>query len=267
MQELYAHNSSPLHALDARVKVILTLAFILALNLTPVNAWAAYILFLTLTLSAALLSRLGIGFVLKRALLAVPFVLAALPLIFTGAEPRLPLQLFGWQIFYSPQGVLRFASIALRSWISVQAAILLAATTRFPDLLGALQHLHVPRLFVAIIGLLWRYLFVISEEVTRMLRARASRSASLPGARRARRAGGGLAWRARVTGGMAGSLFLRSLERSDRVYAAMLSRGYNGQQPGLGAARLSGAERRMLLVGGLLLALLWLFGLLTGGIG
>lgn len=262
MQELYAHGQSPIHLLDARVKVLLTLAFLLALNLTPVNAWAVYILFLTLTLSVALLSRLGIGFLLKRALLALPFVLAALPLIFTGAQPRWPAHLFGINFAISEPGTLRFVSIALRSWISVQAAILLAATTRFPDLLGALQQIHVPRLFIAIIGLMWRYLYVISEEVTRMLRARSSRSASAPGTRRA---GGRLAWRARVTGGMAGSLFLRSLERSDRVYSAMLARGYTGQQPAQDHAPLSGAERRVLLAGGLLLSLFWTLSLLIGG--
>jgi cobalt/nickel transport system permease protein len=265
MQELYAHSQSPLHRFDARGKVILALAFIFSLNLTPFNAWPAYILFLTLILSATLLSRLGIGFVLKRAMLALPFVLAALPLIFTGPDAT-PVQLLGVSLHYSPPGLERFASIALRSWISVQTAILLAATTRFPDLLTALQQIHVPRLFIAIIGLMWRYLFVISEEVTRMLRARSSRSATLPGNRRAAtaRAGGSLVWRARVTGGMAGSLFLRSLERSDRVYAAMLSRGYNGQQPVQGLAPLSPTDRRTLLAGVALLAALWLLGLLTG---
>ena len=35
-------------------------------------------------------------------------------------------------------------------------------------------------------------------------------------------------WRARIAGNMAGQLFLRSYERSDRIYNAMLSRGYRG---------------------------------------
>ncbi|HEY9086722.1 MAG TPA: CbiQ family ECF transporter T component, partial [Anaerolineaceae bacterium] len=63
----------------------------------------------------------------------------------------------------------------------------------------------------------------------------------------------------------AGSLFLRSLERSDRVYSAMLARGYTGQQPAQDHAPLSGAERRVLLAGGLLLALFWTLSLLIGG--
>lgn len=265
MQELYAHSASPLHRLDARVKVILTLAFILTLNLVPYNAWPAYVLFLTSILSATLLSRLGVGFVLKRALLALPFVLAAVPLVFTGPQPRHELEVLGLALSYSPQGAERFASIALRSWISVQAAVLMAATTRFADLLTALQQIHIPRLFVAVIGLMWRYLFVISEEVMRMMRARSSRSATVVESAGARRTGGSVAWRARVTGGMAGSLFLRSLERSDRVYAAMLSRGYNGQQPAHGLEPMTGGDRRVLLLGIMLLAVLWLLGILSGG--
>jgi len=263
MQELYAHSASPIHRMDARVKVILTLAFILALNLVPYNAWPAYVLFFTLVLSATLLSRLGAGFVLKRALLALPFVLAAVPLIFTGPQPRYDLDVLG--LSYSPQGLERFASIALRSWIAVQAAVLMAATTRFADLLTALQQIRVPRLFVAVIGLMWRYLFVISEEVTRMLRARSSRSATAVESAGVRKAGGSMAWRARVTGGMAGSLFLRSLERSDRVYAAMLSRGYTGQQPAHGLEPMTRGDRRALLLGMMLLVALWLLGILSGG--
>ena len=58
-----------------------------------------------------------------------------------------------------------------------------------------------------------------------MLLARASRSAALEG----RRAGGGLRWRARVAGSLVGTLFVRSLERSERVHAAMLARGYDGE--------------------------------------
>jgi cobalt/nickel transport system permease protein len=250
--------------MDARVKVIFTLAFVLFLSLTPFGAWPAYILFLAFILSVTLFSRLGLGFVLKRALLALSFVLAAFPLIFIGPPPHVTLPVFqGIQVSYSPEGLGRFASIALKSWISVQAAILLAATTRFPDLLIALQQLRIPKLFVAIIGLMWRYLFVISEEVTRMIRARTSRSATMSGSHNGE--GGTVFWRARVAGGMAGSLFLRSLERSDRVYAAMLSRGYTGELPTSDTKPLSKNDRRILGLGLSLLALLWVLGLLTGG--
>ena len=221
----YQDVHSPVHRLDARAKLVLVVGFILTVSLTPVGAWPVFILLLALVLSAELLSDLGIGFYLKRALLALPFVLAALPILFTSQGEALALLPFGLSITYL--GIERFLSIALKSWISVQAAILLASTTTFPDILTAMRALRMPRLLVAIVGLMWRYLFVIVDEVLRMLRARQARSGELSGS--GARPGGAVLWRARVTGGMAGSLLLRSIERSDRIYNAMLSRGYDGE--------------------------------------
>ena len=245
------------------MKVIFTLAFILAVGLTPSNAWPAYIFFLTLMASLILVSRLGWVFVIKRSVLVLPFILAAFPLIFWGPSPLFHYTLLpGLQISISPAGIERFAGITFKSWLSVQAAILLASTTRFPDLLTAFAHLRVPDLFIAIIGLMWRYLFVISDEMFRMMHARACRSAGIPGNGKA---GGSVFWRATVTGGMAGSLFLRSLDRSERVYAAMLSRGYNGQQPEKESLPLTWNERRILVLGITILAFIWAVGLLSGG--
>jgi len=68
---------------------------------------------------------------------------------------------------------------------------------------------------------------VLADETLRMIRARAARSGHSD--RPELRPGGSVTWRARVTGAMAGSLFLRAFERSDRIYVAMLSRGYNGE--------------------------------------
>jgi cobalt/nickel transport system permease protein len=87
-----------------------------------------------------------------------------------------------------------------------------------------LEHLRVPMILTTIIAFLYRYLFVLSDEVFRLLRARESRSAAAPG----QRSGRSIAWRANVAGHMAGQLFLRSYERSERVYNAMLARGFTG---------------------------------------
>ncbi len=124
----------------------------------------------------------------------------------------------------SGEGLRMFSTIALKSWISVQAALLLAFTTPFHDLVDGLRQLRLPRIMVAIISFMYRYLSVLAGEATRMSRARASRSADPDG-----RGGGSLRWRAKVTGSMVGSLFLRSYERSERVYAAMQARGFEGE--------------------------------------
>lgn len=248
---------SLVHTLDARVKLVLVLAFILVTALAPSGAWPVYLLLLALILSAELLSELGIPFYLKRALLAVPFVLAALPVLFTIPGETLARLPFGLEV--TGPGFARFLSVSLKSWISVQAAVLLASTTPFPDILMAMRALRIPRLLVAIIGLMWRYLFVLADEAHRLMRARLSRSGEtgLPGMHK----GGSVIWRARVTGGMAGSLFLRALERSDRIYTAMLARGYDGEVRSLPHPAITRIEWTVLLVGLLALGIVLALGL------
>jgi cobalt/nickel transport system permease protein len=170
-------------------------------------------------------SRLGSAFTLRRSFIAFPFALAAITVIFTIPGKELAeWQLGPWSLRPTDAGVLRFVSIVVRSWLSVQAAILLVAVTRFPDLIHAFEHLRVPSVLTTIVAFLYRYLFVLTDEVMRLLRARQARSASQAG----HRSGGSLLWRGRVAGNMAGQLFLRSYERSDRIYNAMLARGYDG---------------------------------------
>lgn len=222
----YEARDSLLHRLDPRVKVVVTLLFILSNVLLPDGAWPAYLAAWFFLLLAVSLARLSPLFVLRRSLLALPFVLAAVSVLFTvPGETRLSWQIGTLSLTVSDQSLIRFGSILVRSWLSVQMAILLTATTQFPDLMHALRHLKVPALLVAIIAFMYRYLSVLVDEARRLLRAREARSAQGPQGT----AGRSLRWRAQVAGGMVGQLFLRSMERSDRVYGAMVARGYRGQ--------------------------------------
>jgi cobalt/nickel transport system permease protein len=263
----YRHGHSFVHQLDGRVKFVLAVAFILTCSLTPVSAWAVYILLFTLILSIEILSTLGVRYVHKRALLAAPFVLAALPVIFTVDGIKLfSLPLGSWTLTASIEGLERFISIALKSWLSAQAAIVLAAVTPFPELLHAMRAVGIPRLLVAMFGLTWRYIFVLVDEALRLMRARAARSGvSSSTTLRTKKEGGGIIWRAQVTGGMAGSLFLRGFDRSDRIYTAMLSRGYDGEVRLMPLPPMSGVNKLILLAGLLLLGVLLLFGILFWG--
>lgn len=158
----YRPRTSPIHALDSRIKFVLTVAFILTVSLTPVAAWPVYILLFALILSVEILSGLGVGYVQKRALLALPFVLAALPVIFTLKGTSLfTIPLDSWKLTASLEGLERFIGVALKSWISLQAAIVLASSTPFPELLQAMRAVGIPRLLVGMFGLMWRYLFVL----------------------------------------------------------------------------------------------------------
>lgn len=221
----YHETESFLHRLDPRVKVVVTVAFILSNALLPDGAWIAFGFSWLFLLLANLLSNLGIGFTFKRSLIALPFALIAITILFS--MPGKPLSTFHflmWDFTITDLGFLRFVSILIRSWLSVQMAILLVASSSFPDIIHALEHLKIPAILTTIIAFLYRYLFVLADEVFRLMRARESRAAAMPG----KRSGGSLTWRAGVAGNMAGQLFLRSYERSDRVYNAMLARGYSG---------------------------------------
>jgi cobalt/nickel transport system permease protein len=232
-------RDSPVHRFDARLKLILALAAIVATTLVPTGSYAALAAIWLATVGAAVLARLGPGRLLRDSWIVLPFALVAFPLVFTRpGEALLDVDLGPFGLTATREGVEDFLAILARSWVSVQVALLLAFTTPFPDLIDALRSLRVPTIMVSIIGFMYRYLAVIGDEADRMNRARASRSASL-----ATPSTSGpdwaqvLTWRARVTGGMVGSLFIRSYERSERVYAAMLARGFDGSVRGPTLAR------------------------------
>jgi cobalt/nickel transport system permease protein len=255
----YQAGYSPVHQTDARVKVVLTVAFIFTTALIPIGAWPIFILLYAILFSLIILAEVGSGRVLKRSILALPFVLAALPLVFTTpGEQMLTLDLGIWRLTATFEGLEKFLSIGLKSWISVQVAALLIFTTQFPDILAALRALRLPRLLVAIFGLMWRYLFVLADEVLKLGRARAARSGDSgdPGMSKGR----SISWRAKIAGGMAGSLFIRSLDRSERIYVAMLSRGYNGEIRLIALPGLNPLQWTILILG---LAILGFFLLLS----
>jgi cobalt/nickel transport system permease protein len=112
------------------------------------------------------------------------------------------------------RGAQSAAALLVRSLVSVLALRVLAHTTPISDLLRTLRRWGVPEVLCTTIALLHRYLFLLTDESTRMRRARAGRTLS----------GGRLAvWRAR--GGEIGHLFVRTVSRAERVHAAMRSRG------------------------------------------
>ena len=236
--DTYCPGESPLHGLEPRVKFISTLALIVALTATPPTAWPVYLMLAAVIGTALLLSGVSPSRLLRRSLIALPFTLVAATLIFTKeGRPLLSLPILTWRLNATYQGLILFLSIVVKSWLSVLAAVILSATTPFPDLLRAMRALGLPQVIVSTMAFMYRYLFLLADEALRLARARDSRSAALQG-----KGGGSLAWRTKVVGGMAGSLFLRSYERSERIYAAMLSRGFRGEIRSLSPSTLGPGE-------------------------
>jgi cobalt/nickel transport system permease protein len=221
----YIPRHSSVHRADPRLKVVLTAAAVLGVALLPVGAFWAFAIVWFVLVGASTLAHLGPLRLVRGSWVVLPFVIVALPLLFTReGEAVLTLTLGPLTLTVTDVGVRDVLSIMLKSWLSVQAALLLAYTTPFSSLVDALRALRIPAVIVSIISFMYRYLAVLADEASRMSRARRSRSAAAPEGR----SGGSVTWRARVTGAMVGSLFIRSYERSERVYAAMLARGFDG---------------------------------------
>ena len=191
----------------------------------PPGAFMGFMALYTLLVLAILLSGIGLRRILARSFIALPFALAAVTLLFTVPGDALTtIPIFGG-LTITVEGTIRFTTILIKSWISVQAAIFLVTVTPFSDVLWSLRAFRLPQTLVAIVGFTYRYLFLLFEEAQRLMRARAARSASFQG----HRGRGSLLWHGKIAGQMVGSLMLRSFERSERVHNAMLARGYQGQ--------------------------------------
>jgi len=236
--ERFLPGQSLLHRLDARTKVAGTLLFIFAATLTPNGQWPAFGLLALVVAAATALGRLPPLLVLRRSALALPFLVVAVPLLFTRqGDDLFTVPALFWRWTATDNGLIALATVLAKSLLSVGAAVILTATTAPLDLLRALRGLGVPRIIVATLLFMYRYLFVIGEEAMRLLRARDSRSARV-----GRRSGGSLLWRAKVLGNMVGSLFLRSYERGERVFDAMTARGFSGELRSFSQPAMAGSD-------------------------
>ncbi len=184
--------------LPAGWKFAVALGLILWTALLPRRPVPAYAFPGALVLGGWILCRMPLGRTWRRLLLAEMFLLgmAALTLLDPAAAP----------VFYS---------VLLKSHISVLALLLLTWTTPFEELLAVPRRLRFPAVLLSILALACRYLPVLAAEAGRMRRARASR---------AFHPGRGLAWRQLAE--IIGRLFLRGVDRAERVYQAMSARGW-----------------------------------------
>jgi len=185
----------------------------------PTATWYGFAFYLAVITGMVLLSRVPLLYVLKRSLLILPFIgitAISVPFVKQG-EVMGSVSIGLWEISVTRTGLEIFASVLAKAWLSALSLILLTATTRVVDLLKGLEQLRVPRVLIMIISFMYRYIFVLTDDMMRMKQARDSRNF-----------GGRRMWQIKTIGNMIGTLFVRSYERGERVYSAMLARGYDG---------------------------------------
>lgn len=216
----YSDLDSFIHRLDPRTKFITSLAFIILVVLTPIRNWQVFALYFCLIATCLAISKLPPLYVLKRSLVIVPFVLVIAVFIpfFKPGEIAGSYNIWLWQVTVTYDGLLVLANVVTKAWLCILSLILLSATTKFTDLLKGLKKLGTPNVIVLILSFMYRYIFVLVDEVMRIRQARDSRSF-----------GGGRLRQLKTIGNMIGTLFIRSYERGERIYAAMLARGFDGE--------------------------------------
>ncbi len=214
----YADGSSFIHRLDPRGKILGLMVLVTAQVLTnPRHIWT-FALHAAVLLSLVALSRIPWRFAAARFALIVPFVLlvaAFAPFLPTDTGSGTTAVLEGQESVHS--GWIVFLNAALKGSLGVLALIVLSSTTRFSDLLKGLEKLRMPHIFILILGIAYRYIYVFVDE-----------AASLTRAMRCRGFRGRWIWQSAMLGRLLGNLFLRAYERGERVHMAMVSRGFEG---------------------------------------
>jgi cobalt/nickel transport system permease protein len=216
----YSDRNSLVHRLDPRTKLVAVFLFILAVGLTSPAMWPVFAVYFIVVATLIVLSRVPVFYVLKRSLVIIPFVLVIAVFIpfFKEGEAIGSYNLWIWKVSLTYNGLQVLGTILVKAWLSILSLILLTSTTKITDLLRGLEQLRLPGVMVMILSFMYRYIFILVDEVMRMKQARDSRNF-----------GGSRLRQLKTIGNMAGTLFIRSYERGERVYDAMLSRGFDGQ--------------------------------------
>ena len=216
LMEQASQRLSPLHAIDPRAKLLVTVLFLGFMLSLPLLRLPSLLLFFVYPMVSCSMAGISYSSLFGRSLFVLPFV--ALIGIF---NPFLDRRV----VFYAGDvavsaGWISFVSILLRGLLSVQAVFVLILSTGFYNLCRGMQRMGVPALFATQLLFVHRYIFVLLQEALCMSRARDARSF------------GKKSYPFRLWGTFVGQLLLRTVDRAERIHRAMLSRGFSGSIPG-----------------------------------
>ena len=194
----WSRLDSPVHRLPAAIKLPAALAVVIFVVALPRGSWGAFLGVAIALAAVAAASRVPVRFILWRLVTLEPLALGVAGLA-----------------LFQPDGGRIFATLLAKTTLCLLTMVLLSNTTPFSALLAVMRRARVPGLLVSTLALMYRYLFVLTDEAQRMRRARLSRTF---------RPGRWWTWRILAT--VVGQLFVRSTERAERIYAAMAARGW-----------------------------------------
>jgi len=198
---------SAIHRLDTRVKLFLSVTLFLAVILTRSSHWHKFLAYFLVILVLIFVSHASTKAFARKLLFLAPLIafLAASVFLFSNRSATANIMIL-WNL--TVKSILCYLTMAL-----------LASTTEFYHLIQSLEHIRVPRVVTGVLTFAYRYVFILTKEAERQRRAREARTFGKQSKRE----------RVRVTAGLLPQMFFRALERSERIYAAMLARGFDGK--------------------------------------
>jgi cobalt/nickel transport system permease protein len=212
-----------LQRIDPRLKILSLIALLIAAGLA--HSMVTLMVMYALTLGLAAASALPVGFFVKRVWLFVPIFtgIVVIPATLSIVTPGdVVLTLWHWNGApqgFTAQGLTAAARVVCRVAVSISLVVLLTLTTPWVRLLAALRSLGVPKIFILIVGMAYRYIFLLLGSVTDMYQARQARTPGTPKHDKSARA---------FLGASVATLLGKSAQLSEEVHHAMVARGFRG---------------------------------------
>ncbi len=217
---LHVPGDTIVHRLPANAKLVGLVVFVTVVALTPRYAVAAFAVDAVAVAVVVGAARLPVRLVAARLAVIIPFLLFAVLVPFLAGGDEVDVA----GLSLSRDGLWAAFNVTAKAVIGATASIVLAATTPVPDVIAGLNRLRVPPVLVGIVAFMFRYLDLLVDQTRRMRQAMVARAHDPR-----------WLWQAKPIAASAGTLFVRSYERGERVHQAMLARGYTGTMPDLAA--------------------------------
>lgn len=201
--DTYADLNTPLHKLNAKIKIIFLVIFLLLIIFTPIRYAMLFLLYALVMIALVYLSKVPISFILKRFIEIAPFII-----------------IISLSALFNKQGYILFLNCTAKAILAIILVLIISSTTRFDHLLEALKYFKVPRIFIHLMSFMYRYSFLLEDELLRANRAYESRNINKKNNFK----------KIKILSNILGTIFIRTYERAERVYLAMCARGYNNEK-------------------------------------
>ena len=231
--ERLAAKNGLMQGLHPGIKVVTSLLLIFVA--CCMHSWVSLLLINLYVLLLAYMSKVPLGIFLKRVWVFIPIftliiVIPTLFNVFRPGDPLVVLLQYGGhhQLTITRQGVQGAVVFVLRVAACVSIAVLMTLTTRWAYLMRGLSMIRIPTLFIKILEMTYRYIYVLLHSASDMFESRLSRTVGRTSTREQQQ----------FVGNTMGALWTIAFALSDEVHAAMLSRGYTGTPRTLTNARI-----------------------------